>query len=261
LIASAGNTRLWTYVALTLCIIGLTMSCRGSKKLKSGYVAGSLTAESLYDTLEARQPSYKWFSAKGKIRAQTDEIAVGATIQLRMLHDSLIWIRAEKLGFEVGRVLIKPDSAYVINRINREYYAVELSEFMKEYNAPFGFEDLQRMLAGGTIELPANQIQTEARDEFTRLRIHTEDFVGLYWFDELLILDHSLLVDSYGRSVEVTFDDYRSVQGNGDIPFAKELKLFDGESTTELILNFSEIEIDIPRSVRFQIPSNYERVD
>lgn len=246
---------------MAICVIGVMMSCRGSKNLKSGNVGGKMTAESLYDTLEARQPSYEWFSAKGRIRAQTEEIAVSATVQLRMLYDSLIWIRAEKLGFEVGRVLINPDSAFIINRINREYYAVELAEFMEEYNAPFGFEDLQRMLAGGTIELPALQLQSDSKEKFTRLRINAEEFLGLYWFDQSLVLDHSLLVDLLGRSVEVQFDDYRSVHGGGDIPFIKSLKLFDGESTTELTLNFSQVEIDIPKSMRFQIPSNYERVD
>ncbi len=261
MIGSTRSTKLWTYTALALCIFGLMMSCRGSKDLKSGKKTVGITAESLYDTLEARQPDYKWFSAKGKIRAQTDEIAVGATIQLRMLRDSLIWIRAEKLGFEVGRALITPDSAFIINRINREVYAVALAEFLEEYNAPFGFDDLQRMLAGGTIELPANQLKFEPVEGFTRLRINAEEFLGLYWFDKSLVLDHSILVDLHGRRVEMQFGDYRSVDGGGNIAFARSLKLFDGESTTQLTLNFTEIKLDIPTSMRFQIPAHYERVD
>jgi len=236
-------------------------SCRSSKNLKTGNFAATLTAESLYDTLEARQPDYIWFTAKGRIRAQNEEIAVSATVQLRMVKDSLIWIRAEKLGFEVGRALIRPDSAFIVNRINREYYAVELAEFLEEYNAPFGFEDLQRIVAGGTIELPAHQLRSELGEEFMRLRINTEEFLGLYWFDQSLVLDHSLLVDLNGRSVEVQFDDYHPVPGGGNIPFVKFLKLFDGESMTELTLSFTEIELDIPKSMRFKIPRNYERVD
>ena len=77
----------------------MTTSCRGGKNLKSGKVVGNLTAEYLYETLEARQPPYTWFIAKGKIRAQTDEVAASASVQLRMVRDSLIWVRAEKLGF------------------------------------------------------------------------------------------------------------------------------------------------------------------
>ncbi len=249
------------YHALAICFIAVLISCHGSKNLKSSKVHGIITAESLYDTLEASQPQYTWFNAKGKIRAQTDEIAISATIQLRMLRDSAIWIRAEKLGFEVGRVLIRPDSAFIINRIYREYYAVELSEFMEEYQAPFGFKDLQRMLAGGTIELPDDQIQMEPVGDLTRLRIHAGEFLGLYWFDQFLFLDHSLLVDNEGRSVEVQFDDYRDVEGAAGIPFAKSLKLFDGENTTELTLGFTYVEIDIPKSMHFHIPRNYERVD
>jgi uncharacterized protein DUF4292 len=237
------------------------MSCRGSKNLKSGKFPDNMTAESLYDSLEAHQPSYNWFNAKARIRAQTDEIAVSATIQLRMLRDSLIWIRAEKLGFEVGRALIRPDSAFIINRINREYYAVKLSEFLDEYNAPFGFEDLQRLLASGTIELLSHQLQSEQVKNFTRLRISADEFLGLYWFDKSMVLDHSLLVDTRGRSVEVEYDDYRPVAGSGDIPFVRFHKLFDGESTTELSLRFTDIELDIPKSVRFQIPRHYEKVD
>jgi Domain of unknown function (DUF4292) len=237
------------------------MSCRAGKELKSAKNVTGITAESLYDTLEARQPDYKWFSAKGKIRAQTDDISVGATIQLRMLRDSVIWIRAEKLSFEVGRALITPDSAFIINRINREFYAVKLAEFLEEYNAPFGFDDLQRMLAGGTIEFPSNQLKSEPAEEFTRLRINAEEFLGLYWFDKSLDLDHSLLVDLHGRRVEMQFGDYRPVEGTGNIPFARALKLFDGESTTQLTLHFTVIELDVPTSMRFQIPSHYERVD
>jgi len=248
-------------MAMSICIFGMLISCHGSKNLKSEKFIGTVSAESLYDTLEARQPSFTWFGAKGKIRAQTDEISVSASIQLRMLRDSAIWIRAEKLGFEVGRTLIRPDSAFIIDRINRVYYAVELREFLDEYSAPFEFDDLQRMLAGGTIELPPHQLQSEPAKEFIRLRINAEEFLGLYWFDQLLVLDHSLLVDLYGRSVEVGFDDYRSVQGAGEIPFVKSLKFFDGESTTELTLNFTEVALDIPKSMRFEIPRHYERVD
>jgi hypothetical protein len=195
------------------------------------------------------------------MRAQTEDIAVGFTVRMRMLRDSAIWLRAEKFGFEVGRALITRDSAYVLDRFNREYYIEPIEQFLTEYRIPFQFDDLQRLLAGGTVELTPNFLKSDQVEGRMRLTCNSGDIKAIYWFDPSYRLDQGVLVDLFGRNADIKYTDYRPVGGPQEIPFERYLSFFDGSASTELTMQLSEIEIDVPQSLNFSIPSNYERVD
>lgn len=239
----------------------ISSSCKGKKALAEATPAEDVSARILYDSLESRQPVYTWYSAVGKMRAQTEELAVGFTVRMRMLRDSAIWFRVEKFGFEIGRALITRDSAFVLDRFNKEYYIEPIEDFLREYNVPFAFDDLQRLLAGGTVSLTPNYLRSEEDDGRMRLTCNAGEIKAIYWFDPLYRLDQGVLVDLLGRNADLKYADYRPVNGPQEIPFERYLSFFDGTASTELTMQLSEIEIDVPQSLKFSIPSNYERVD
>ncbi len=250
------------FLLLTFVVMAVGISaCKSKKPIADAADAEAISARILFDSLESRQPVYTWYSAIGKMRAQTEEIAVGFTVRMRMLRDSAIWFRVEKFGFEVGRALITQDSAYILDRFNKEYYIEPIDDFLSEYNIPFEFNDLQRLLAGGTVSLAPSYLRSEEDEGRMRLTCNSGDIKAIYWFDPLYRLDQGVLVDLLGRNADLKYSDYRLVHGPQEIPFERYLSFFDGTASTELTMQLSEIEIDVPQSLKFSIPSNYERVD
>lgn len=236
-------------------------ACKSKKSIADATAVEDVSARILFDSLESRQPMYTWYSAIGKMRAQTEDIAVGFTVRMRMRKDSAIWFRVEKFGFEVGRALITQDSAYILDRFNKEYYIEPIEDFLLEYSIPFDFTDLQRLLAGGTVALAPNYLRSEEDEGRMRLTCNSGDIKAIYWFDPKYRLDQGVLVDLLGRNADLKYSDYRLVHGPQEIPFERYLSFFDGTASTELSMQLSEIEIDVPQSLKFSIPSGYERVD
>ena len=247
--------------ALLILLTLMSLAACKSKRDIAGGKTKLLSAETLYDSIEARQPIFERYSASGKMRAQTEELAIGFGVKLRMVRDSAVWLRAEKLGFEVGRALIRPDSAFVLDRLNKEFYAIDFDEFMGLYNLPFSFTDLQRILAGGTVSLTPLYMKSDLAEDMMRLTINAGEYKAIYWLDQLLQVDHGVLVDLEGRTADFEYGDYRPMPTTADIPFERLIIFFDGDGTTELSMQFTEIEVDVPFSIRFSIPDHYEKVD
>ncbi len=240
----------------------LLSACKSKKELATEpKTLEEVEAQALYDTLEARQPSFDWFNGSGKMRVQTEDFAASFSVKLRMKADSVIWLQAEKLGFEVARALITPDSAFILDRFSKDYYAIGFEEFTQYYKINFGFRDLQRLLAGGTIYLPPNYLRNEDDGEFRRLTVNAGEYKAIYWFDPGLMLSKGVVQDEYGRTADLAFDDYRAVEFIPYVPFERYLSFFDGESTTELSMQLSSLEVNVPKRIPFSIPSNYDKVD
>ncbi len=241
----------------------LFTACKGKKELTKGTDSESeaIAAQALYDTLEARQPTFTWFNGSGRMRVSTDEFAASFSMKLRMKADSVIWLQAEKLGFELGRAMITPDSAFILDRFNKEYYALGFEQFTTYYKLNFGFDDLQRLLAGGTVFLPPTLLKQQDDGEFRKLTVNAGEYKAIYWFDEGLMLNKGVVSDIHGRTADIAFDDYRSVEFIPFVPFERYLAFFDGESTTELTLQLSSLEVNVPKRMPFSVPSGYDKVD
>ena len=254
-------TRLLWALAV-FAVIGSIVSCKGKKELAGGKGKKDLvSAQTLFDSIEAHQPEFAYYAATGKMHAQTEDVSVGFNVKLRMIKDSVIWLQAEKFGFEVGRALITRDTAFIVNRLNKEYYAVHFQEFMDLYSLPFNYRDLQRLLAGGTVALTPVYMNSDVLEEQQRLTVNAGQYKAIYWLNDLFYLDHGVLADLEGRTADLEYSDYRPTNKEGLVPYERNLTFFDGSGTTELKMQLSEIEIDIPRNIRFSIPSHYERVD
>lgn len=237
----------------------LLVSCADRKLAKTR--VGKAKASTLLTALGNHEPQFEWYSGKARIRVNVDDTRMGGTVHLRMIRDSVIWAKVDKFGFEIGRALITPDSAYVIDRLHKEYYIEHLDSFMTRYNAPFSFADLQRVLAGGTINGHADNVQVLRGDAGYGLQMFTEAFLAQYWFNQLFLLEKGTFTDHEARKVQLNYGDYRDLGRAHPMPFERFLALNDGISAAEIALSFAQIEVDVPKSVPFNIPEHYVKVD
>jgi hypothetical protein len=130
--------------------IGLIMllGLQACKSKKTAGDAGPMPMEeavapevaAMLKKLAETQVDYTWFSATGQGKMDWDGQRLSARVNVRILHDSIIWVQIQKLGFEVGRMLVTPDSAFFINRWERTYASGRTIDFLREYNVPADFK-------------------------------------------------------------------------------------------------------------------------
>jgi hypothetical protein len=56
-----------------------------------------------FHLLEKTQVPYTWFAGTGQGKIDWDGERYSVKFNVRILHDSIIWMQISKLGFEVGR--------------------------------------------------------------------------------------------------------------------------------------------------------------
>lgn len=72
-----------------------------------------------------------------------------AKMYVRMQKDSLIWIQiSANIGIRGLRALVRRDSAFVIDYVNKEYAKYDFESLSKELNFPVNFDLLQAILLG-----------------------------------------------------------------------------------------------------------------
>jgi hypothetical protein len=68
-----------------------------------------------------------------------------------------------------------------------------------------------------------------------------------------------MITDPYDREWSAGFGDYRKV-ARGDWPFLRSNTLVIEGEPSVFDLEYSEIEIDVPQTFPFSIPSHYEKM-
>ena len=247
------------HIVFAIILILTASSCANRKLTSTKPVKADATT--LLAALDQHGQEFEYYSGKAKMKVETELMRVGATVHLRMIRDSVIWAKIDKLGFELGRALITPDSAFVMDRINKEYYVESLDEFLATYHAPFTFDDLQRVLAGGTLNGHSDDVQIVPGETGVGLQMRTDAFEAKYWFNQSLQLERGTFTDPEQRRVALGYGDYRNLGAQQPMPFERMLELDDGVNFAEIGLSFAEIELDVPKSIPFNIPNHYAKVE
>lgn len=92
---------------------------------------------------------YEYLSTRTKFKYKNGDDKTKATARMRIKKDSLIWFSLTPgVGIEAARGRITKDSLVLIDRINKEYYALSFAELSKEYNFQFSYQLFQAVLIG-----------------------------------------------------------------------------------------------------------------
>ncbi|MBV6429465.1 MAG: hypothetical protein KIPDCIKN_04024 [Haliscomenobacter sp.] len=241
-------------------LAGLSFSCSTAKKAGT---ASPADASALFlRKLEARQLHAAWFEAKARIDYDDGDMAVKASATIRMQKDSAVWVAIRKLGFEVARVLITPDSLFYIDRFNNEFGAYGLDYLSQEYHAPSNLAALQNLLLGNLVYFnPAARILKPEADQLwieetfsgqlIRHRVNETEF-------RLESIEYKDLPT--GRAMAMTLEEYGPVSGKHNFSYLRQLTMDSQETgAIKVELKFSEVELDVPKSLSFEIPERYSR--
>ena len=209
-------------------------------------------------------PEVRYFSAKAKIFAAGDQEAVTANANIIWIKDSVLWLNVRKFGIEAVRALATRDSVFILDRLNNTYTAAGLESLERTYGLPGGFELLQHLLLG-TAWLPADtEWKAGLNDGLHQLSGANGQRTAEYRIEEngWRLRHASYLGKSDSRALSLDFEQFKKLAGTpAAFPYLRRIAAFSPESgALQLEIELSDVEINVPKSYRFEIPSHYQRL-
>ncbi|PIY07849.1 MAG: hypothetical protein COZ18_15320 [Flexibacter sp. CG_4_10_14_3_um_filter_32_15] len=211
---------------------------------------------------------FKFLSTKSHLSFQNQKQELGSAVDIRIAKDSLIWLSARPaFGIEAARMLIRTDSAFLVNRLEKSYSAVDIRSLSKQVNFDGDFKTLQALFLGNVPPLDKS-ITPEKQEKFFVLEQVYELFkTSMYVSRENKKLSKIAVQETDG-GMNSLFIDYSNFQtlDRQKIPF-KVNAVANFFNQKENKTDQTKIEIEHKRvvfeksdlSFPFSIPSNYDK--
>jgi hypothetical protein len=222
-------------------------------------LGGVSEASALLDLVRATNLPYDWYSATGTGTIDWEDQRLSAKVTVRIRKDSVIWAQISKLGIEVGRMYVTPDSAFFINRIEQKYARYSTADFFKKFNMPADFDMFAKIFTGGAFIPPSVAKMTIENDGALFLE-SSSGVTARHWLDVNYQLIKSQVMDSRGQEVNAGYGNYTAVNTGQKFPFLRtNTIIIDGESNL-FDLDYSTVMVNVPQEFPFSIPSHYEKM-
>ena len=253
------NNLIYLFLLSSIIFSSCAPGKKAAKTVGPTVINGVEEAAVMLDMVKATDLPYTWFGAQGSGTIDWDGSRYNVRMNVRIERDKRIWVQIQKLGFEIGRMLVTPDSAFFINRLERSYSLYSTTEFFKEYNLPADFDMFSKVFTGGAY-LP--QFISKYNIESDRsLYLESDSGVNArHWLDTASVLSQSIVTDQFEHEWAAGYGDYRPTNTGLVFPFRRTNTLvIEGESNL-FDIEYSFIEIDVPQEFPFSIPSHYEKL-
>jgi hypothetical protein len=251
-------------IALAFFVLGILSSlssCGSSRKLGKAEL-NNPTSESLLKVMAARKMNVDWLETKAKLDFSDERQSVKVNATIRMQKDKLIWIAVKKMGIEVGRVLIRSDSAFVIDRLNGEFYAEPLTWVERTYNIPADLKTIQELLLGNPVFFQTSGYQLTTEPDYFQLSGQGGGLTGKLKVHKTdLTLREMLFEDAVAqRQIRCAFESYNVIAGDRKFSYLRQLELSSPATGRMSVgIQFSEVVINVPKEIKFEIPNKYTR--
>ena len=155
-------SKLKSHIVLLFALL-LLDSC-GSHR-KNVAPTETMLTEALIQQVEQNETQWDWFTAKLNIQPESGMISnLGG--QIRMQRDSVIWISVTAvLGVEAVRIMLTPDSLFVINKLENTYSKESLEKLKMRFGTEISFSDIQNTLLGNGLWMLGKGEKTRESDE------------------------------------------------------------------------------------------------
>ena len=252
-------------ISLYLFLIGLVItSCKSKKVIPNEKDISEKSTTFLLKALGQNKVEAEWLTAKAKINYKDDNEKIKFTSYIRMRKDSVIWFVIKKAGVEAIRTQITTDSVYIINRQAKEYAIKDLNIFVEKYNMPSSFEAIQTMLLGNVIYLTNLKPDTEIKNNQHHLYVEKDNVRAEYWMNGTTFKLNEMQFSDIrnDQTFRMTFEDYKELEDEQFFSYFRNLNV-SGKNTNniDMDIKLSDIKINEPKNIRFEIPKRYKKVD
>ena len=248
-----------------LFLVGLlAASCKSKKVIPTEQDISEKSTTFLLKALGKNKIEAEWLTAKAKINYEDDNEKIKFTSYIRMRKDSVIWFVAKKAGVEAVRAQITTDSVYIINRQAKEYVIKDLNFFEEKYNMPSSFEAIQTILLGNVLYLSNLKPDSEIKNNQHHLYVEKDNVRAEYWMDGTTYQLNEMQFSDVrnDQTFRMTFDDYKEMEDEQIFSYFRNLNV-SGKKTNniDMDIKLSDVKINEPKNIKFEIPKRYKKVD
>ncbi len=235
------------------CLV-IAYSCKSTEKATR---VKKTSLNELLGELESNTRDFGFFSAKAKLKYSGPELNVTGRSNIRMIRDSLTWMNFKKVSIEGSRALMTQDSFWILYRFDDIYEAGSFDELMDYYKIGLNFDDFQDLIVGNYYVPQPDQVQSLKSEALHILDFRRDNNRYQYGIDGDFKIKKMLVSDPYGRTVIVTMDNFDET----GIARSKDCQIFmeDGQ-TASVSIDLNDIEFDVPKTIKFDIPQHYTRL-
>ncbi|GLR18531.1 DUF4292 domain-containing protein [Portibacter lacus] len=247
--------RLILIISVIFCI-----SCTGGKKIVDNKNVEELSEEATIRKVKSTFVTFDHFNSNADLFIKTEMFTGSVNAKFRMIKDSVIWIAANKLGFEVGRVLITQDSVFMMERLQRTYVKASFDELSEMAGMQLDFNFVQDFLMGNPyLGETSNEVTYFASDSLLikpalyDLKIAHNIDLSNYKLTSTSIRDDETKMDA-----TLHYSDYKEIEENQLFSYIRDILLDDGSSEKrEISIKFNNPEINVEKNIKFSIPDTY----
>ncbi|OAV43090.1 DUF4292 domain-containing protein [Lewinella sp. 4G2] len=218
---------------------GLTRTTKASKVVKG---------------MEANAFETDYLEGSARIDLESEKLNIGGTGTIRLERDKAIWMSVKKFGFEGARVLIRPDSFFVLNRLNGDYTAEPLSYVERKYQIPADFNLLQKIILGNAVFFTRDLELTQNGDVY-ELSGEDSRYATSYLVDgaSFKLQQMDLRESGSDRKITILNKDFRTVEAaKQEFAYGRTVRVNSTESGRAMIeMNFRKVELDGPLQMPF----------
>lgn len=232
--------------------IGKTESTTGSEPAASA----SKKAGKVMRQLEDNSFTTEFMEGRAKIKVESESFNIGGTAVIRIEKDKAIWMSMKKFGFEGARALIRPDSFFVVNRLNGDYTAEPLSYIEEKYKIPARFDLLQEMVLGNPVFL-SRDLELTREENFRVLTGRDAQFATEYLveMEKPRLLETTLKELAQNRELKITNMDFRPVAGltgQPEFPHRRTITIDAGKQSGRFEMEYTRLSFEGPLDMPFR---------
>lgn len=249
-----------TYFLLACSCLFLAAAC--NKKIVGGAdgrdgAPGVSKAAQVIRGLEDNSFDTQYMEGRANVKLESRDLNIGGSAIIRLEKDRAIWMSVKKFGFEGARILIRPDSFFVVNRLNGDYTAEPLSYIERKYKIPARFDLLQEAVLGNAVFFSRDlKVTTEGSNYL--LSGLDQRFATLYTVDHqgFKLMEMKLKELAQNRTLTINNADFRKAEGRENAPdFAHQRTVsIDAEATgpAKMDLAFTKLTFTGPLEMPFE---------
>jgi hypothetical protein len=236
-------------------------------------------ADYLFGQLKKSEIHFSDLSAKFSAEYTNDKKTTSFSGQIRIQHDSLIWISISPLlGIEMMRVVLTNDSVKYINRISSAFFLRDFNYMNRLLNKALDFDMVQAFLLGNDFSFYENgkfkagvdnglyKLSTAQRHKLKKYLRQNDSIDNIplqhIWLDpnnfkitQVLIKE----IEKDNRKFEARYSAFEEISGQ-QFPTNLSFAIETGESKVSIKVNYSKIVINQNQNFPFRIPGSYQPI-
>jgi hypothetical protein len=236
------------------------------KKIDSTATTKPIITEAEEPKVSAVDVDFMYLKAKSKFSFKSkDQDIDDARVDIRMQKDKVIWFTVSKVGIEAARVLVRPDSIFIMDKIHSEYYTYDFVTLSRQFNFNLSFGLIQSILIGNMpIPKSSNQRFKKEKDLFMLRQEEGKVMVENYIGEQNRRLKKLLLTEQPTKnSLKLDYEDF-TVLNNYLFPYTGLVQL-DYQSQQDkqfyqTVFRIKHQKIELltePLTFPFSIPKSY----